>query len=94
MLMFSRRHRATRQLFSLPVRGQRTRSNAKTAKKNKLPDFRLAEKIRRLERSCPGVIFGSRAKAKKIRAKLKPKGLKLSKKKGPVVRSRDKKKSV
>jgi hypothetical protein len=85
-----------RFIISLPVNGQRTRSNAKTMRVLKIQPFDAI--VRRLgtARRCVGRQMGSDAKQKKIKAKLRPK-LQKSKanvKKKPVIRSRDTKKSV
>ena len=87
-----------RFLFSLPSRGQRSRSNAKTTRKligNSLNKVTIPFGLAKVN---PGQSFGEDAKDKKAKAKTLAaqliKNKNKSKKNKPVVRSRDKKKSV
>jgi len=86
-----------RVMFGLPVNGQKSRSNAKTMRRIALADTLKVLKRMRLTKRSVGKIYGDAAKAKRLRAKLKPsgKGVKSkNQKKKPTVRSRDSKKSV
>jgi len=87
-----------RTLFCLPMRGQKTRSNAKTARTQRIPDIVFLSRYFDLTRVSAGQSFGENAKKKKQQAKLQAQALirnrNKAKKNKPVVRSRDSKKSV
>lgn len=87
-----------RFLYSLPSKGQKSRSNAKTVRKEIFKDLNNTTIPFGLIKVNLGQSFGEDAKDKKAKAKTLAsqliKNKNKSKKNKPVVRSRDKKKSV
>lgn len=92
----ARPYRFWRIAIKLPSRNQRTRSNAKTAARLEYEGIKEAFALLGIARVAIGREAGASAHRQKIKAKLKPKVIKVaaSKKKTPVIRSRDTKKSA